>query len=86
MGCSNSAYRYSADEETYEAIADKAPLVAGMSDQVLIDEEKQVDLTLFSVNSQIYEFLDNEAEGEVGASIISLNAALDLAFQHSKSL
>ena len=84
MGCSNSAYRYSADEETYEAIADKAPLVAGMSDQVLIDEEKQVDLTLFSVNSQIYEFLDNEAEGEVGASIISLNAALDLAFQHSK--
>ena len=84
MGCSNSAYRYSAEEETYEAIADKAPLVAGMSDQVLIDEEKQVDLTLFSVNSQIYEFLDNEAEGEVGASIISLNAALDLAFQHSK--
>lgn len=84
MGCSNSASRYSADEETYEAIADKAPLVAGMSDQVLIDEEKQVDLTLFSVNSQIYEFLDNEAEGEVGASIISLNAALDLAFQHSK--
>ena len=84
MGCSNSAYRYSADEETYEAIADKAPLVAGMSEQVLIDEEKQVDLTLFSVNSQIYEFLDNEAEGEVGASIISLNAALDLAFQHSK--
>mgnify|MGYP001044426985 FL=1 len=84
MGCSNSAYRYSADEETYEAIADKAPLVAGMSDQVLIDEENQVDLTLFSVNSQIYEFLDNEAEGEVGASIISLNAALDLAFQHSK--
>ena len=84
MGCSNSAYRYSADEETYEAIADKAPLVAGMSEQVLIDEEKQVDLTLFSVNSQIYEFLDNEAEEEVGASIISLNAALDLAFQHSK--
>ncbi|HAT27763.1 MAG TPA: hypothetical protein DCS89_12160 [Gammaproteobacteria bacterium] len=84
VGCSNSAYRYSADEETYEAIADKAPLVAGMSDQVLIDEEKQVDLTLFSVNSQIYEFLDNEAEGEVGGSIISLNAALDLAFQHSK--
>jgi len=84
VGCSNSAYRYSADEETYEAIADKAPLVAGMSDQVLIDEENQVDLTLFSVNSQIYEFLDNEAEGEVGASIISLNAALDLAFQHSK--
>ena len=84
IGCSNSAYRDSADAETYGAIAAKAPLVAGMSDQVLIDEEKQVDLTSFQVNSQIYEFLDNEAEGEVGASIISLNAALDLAFQHSK--
>ena len=84
IGCGNSAYRNSADEETYGAIADKAPLVAGMSDQVLIDEEKQVDLTSFQVNNQIYDFLDDEAEGEVGASIISLNAALDLAFQHSK--
>ena len=84
IGCSNSAYRDSADAETYGAIAAKAPLVAGMSDQVLIDEEKQVDLTSFQVNNQIYDFLDDEAEGEVGASIISLNAALDLAFQHSK--
>ena len=84
IGCSNSAYRDSADGETYRAIAEKAPLVAGMSDQVLIDEEKRVDLTSFQVNNQSYEFLDNEAEGEVGASIISLNAALDLAFQHSK--
>jgi len=83
-GCSNGAYRDSADEETYGAIADKAPLVAGMSDQVLIDEERQVDLRSFQVNNQIYEFLDDEAEGEVGARIISLNAALDLAFQHSK--
>ena len=84
IGCSNSAYRDSADAETYGAIAAKAPLVAGMSDQVLIDEEKQVDLTAFQVNNQVYDFLDDEAEGEVGASIISLNAALDLAFQHSK--
>ena len=84
IGCSNGAYRDSADEETYGAIADKAPLVAGMSDQVLINEERQVDLSSFQVNNQSFEFLDNEAEGEVGASIISLNAALDLAFQHSK--
>lgn len=84
IGCSNSAYQDSADTETYGAIAEKAPLVAGMSDQVLIDEERQVDLTSFQVNNQLYDFLDNEAEEEVGASIISLNAALDLAFQHSK--
>ena len=84
IGCSNGAYRDSADEETYGAIADKAPLVAGMSDQVLINEERQVDLSSFQVNNLIYEFLDDEAEGEVGANIISLNAALDLAFQHSK--
>lgn len=84
MGCANSDYRDSADAESYRAIAEKAPLVAGMSDQVLIDEEKRVDLSSFQINNQIYEFLDNEAEGEVGARIISLNAALDLAFQHSK--
>lgn len=84
LGCASSDYRDSADVESYEAIAEKAGLVAGMSDQVIIDEEKQVDLEPFAINSLSFDFLDNEADSEIGAHIISLNGALDLSFQHSK--
>lgn len=84
LSCSSTAYKQGADDESYDAIADKANLVPGMSQQVLIDEEKVVDLTGFTVNQNSFEFLDNEADSEIGAQVISLNAALDLAFQHSK--
>ena len=84
LSCTNSAYQRSADDESYTAIADKTALVPGMTRQVVIDEERVVDLQPFSVNSQSYEFLDNEADSEIGASVLSLNAALDLAFRHSK--
>ncbi len=84
IACTTSAYKQSADQESYEAIAGKADLVPGMSQQVLIDEEKVVDLSDFSLNGDSFEFLDNEADSEIGAQIISLNAALDMAFQHSK--
>jgi outer membrane protein TolC len=84
LACTSASYRRSADAESYEAISAKSDLVPGMSDQVLVDEEKQVDLNAFEVNNDSFEFLDNEADSELGARILSLNAALDLAFQHSK--
>ncbi len=84
LGCSSASYKRSADSESYEAIEQKTALVPGMTEQVVIDEEKVVDLSAFPVNNQSFEFLDNEAESEVGARILSLNAALDLAFRHSQ--
>lgn len=84
MGCTNSAYKRSADQESYAVIADKSELVPGMSNQVTIDEEREIDLSQFPDNNGSFEFLDNEADSELGAQIISLNGALDLAFQHSK--
>lgn len=83
-GCTANSYKLDADEETYEAIADKTDLVPGMTEQVVIDAEKRVDLSGYPMNQDSFEFLDNEADSEVGAHILSLNAALDLAFEHSQ--
>ena len=85
LGCTANSYRQDADQETYEAIADKTNLVPGMTERIAIDEEKTVDLSGFPTNEESYEFLDNEADSEVGAHILSLNDALDLAFQHSQT-
>lgn len=82
--CTNNAYRRSADAEGYAAITDKAPLVPGMSAQIGIDEMTEVDLSGLPVNNEYFDFLDIEAQSEVGASVLSLNAALDLAFRHSR--
>ena len=82
--CTAASYQRSADEESYQVIAEKAGLVPGVSNQVVIDEDKLVDLSGFAINSDSFDFLDNEADSEVDARIVSLNDALNLAFQHSK--
>ncbi len=82
--CTTGYYKNDADEETYGAITGKSELVPGMTEQVVIDEENIIDLLPFSVNSNSFEFLDNEADSEIDAHIIGLDNALDLAFQHSK--
>jgi outer membrane protein TolC len=83
--CTAGYYREDADEETYDAIAGKAALVPGMSSQVDIDTDRHSpDLGLLPVNQQSFEFLDTEADSELGARIVSLNDALGLAFLYSK--
>ena len=84
VACSNTDYKRSADDETYAAIAGKSVLVPGMTEQVVVDNVAVADLSALPVNTDSYEFLDNEADSEIGAHIISLNTALDLAFQHSR--
>jgi len=84
VSCTANYYRIDADQETYEAIADKTNLVPGMTDRIGIDDEKTIDLSGLPTNEASYEFLDNEVDSEIGAHILSLNAALDLAFQHSQ--
>ena len=56
--CTSSDYRRDADDETYAAIAGKADLVPGMSSQIAVDEENQVELSPFRENIDSYEFLD----------------------------
>ena len=70
LGCTNNYYRQDADQESYEAIAEKTDLVPGMSANIGIDEERIVDLSGFPTNEDSFEFLDNEAASEVGAHIL----------------
>ena len=76
--------RNSADGETYAAIAGKADLVPGMTDQIMVDEERFVSLDGLPINPRSFEFLGDEAESEINSPILSLNEGLDLAFRHSK--
>ena len=82
--CSGNAYRESADSETYAAIAGKAGLVPGMTEQVAVDERKVVDLGGLPVNPLGFEFLGESAGSEINSRVLGLNDALDLAFRHGK--
>ena len=81
--CTNNAYEGRADSQSYAAIQSKSPLVPGMTAQILIDDEDVAVLDGFPTNQENYDFLALEASSEVGAKIIGLGAALDLAFQHN---
>ncbi len=83
-GCSTSSFKRSADEESYGAISEKTDFVPGMTSQVLLDEIGELNLEVFELNNLTFDFLDNEAESEIGASILTLTDALDIAFQRSK--
>ncbi len=86
-GCTSTYYRQSADNETYRAIGGKMSMVPGVSRQVDIDEAaavESVDLTAYRENQDSFEFLDNQADSELGARIVSLNDALELAFRYSR--
>ena len=82
--CASYSYKQSADNESYQAISIKSDQVPGMSQQVIVDEEKEVNLEAFAINEESFDFLDEEAASEIGSRILSLNSVLDLAFQHSK--
>jgi outer membrane protein TolC len=84
FGCTGTDYKRSADDETYAVIAEKSSAVPGMTEQVVIDETPEVTLAGLPVNTDSFEFLDTEADSEVGATILSLNQALDFAFRHSR--
>ncbi len=83
-GCTAAHYKQSADEETYQAIAGKSALVPGMTTDVQIDNQQLVVLDHFPENMQSWDFLGNLSESEVGAKVIPLEAALDLAFAHNR--
>jgi outer membrane protein TolC len=86
-GCTSGYYRQSADDESYQAIAAKMPMVSGVSRQVDIDEAasvESVDLSGYQQNQDSFEFLDAQADSELGAHIVSLNDALELAFLYSR--
>lgn len=83
-GCSTTRYRESADKEAYSILANKTPGVQGMIEDVNIDSHGVPSLEGLPVNETLVEFLGTEAQSEVGAYILSLEKALEIAYTYSR--
>ena len=83
--CTTNHYRKSADTEVYRTIQGKSSLVPGMSSVVSVDTGDSFNLEQYPLNTEVFDFLDTEAESEINARILSLTDALDLAFHYNKN-
>lgn len=83
-GCSTTHYKQSADTEVYNILAQKSPAVPGMVEDVDIEPAPAPELEGLPVNNEYRDFLGAEAPSEVGAYIISLERALEVAFKHNR--
>ncbi len=92
LGCSTMHHRESADREVYQLIAERTPEVPGMMPLFRIDP---VDLSLEDLPVVTEEpvavfegkpgkFLGKDGEAEVGAHILSLEKALEIAVKNSR--
>jgi len=84
-GCTAAHYRRSADKETYRAIAGKSSMVTNMDPHFTIEQTNTVDLTGLPVVAETNDFLGEAAAAEVGARILPLQQALELAVKRSRT-
>src|SRR6266545_2350584 len=84
-GCSTQHYRRSADKEAYGVIAQKAPRVKNMDEHFTIEQTDQLSLGDLPMGAPVEEFLGPDAEGEREARVISLEKALEIAVNHSRT-
>ena len=83
-GCTNAFYRKSADRVAYGAIAQKAPHVRNMDQHFTIRQTNAISLDVFPVTTNTADFLGQQGKREVGARVLRLDDALDLAVHHSR--
>ena len=84
-GCTANYYRKSADKSAYGAIQAKTPLVPDMDPHFTIEQTNQLSLEGLSVATNAPEFLGSDGEQEVGAHVVNLEQALDLAVKYNRS-
>ncbi len=84
-GCTSSHYRKSADKEAYRAIRAKSSLVTNMDSNFHIEQTNVLSLTRLPISTNVEEFLGPEGERERGARVLSLEDALGLAIDFSRS-
>ena len=84
-GCISTAQRKAgADKDVYRILEAKSPAVPGLIDDFDIEAAEPRLLDGFPVNEDRPEYLGPEVDGEVGAAIISLEEALEIAFTQSR--
>ncbi len=84
-GCTTNYYRKAADEAAYRAIKGKTPLVPDMDPRFTIEQTNTLSLDGLSVASEAPKFLGLDGEREVGAHIVNLEQALNLAVTFNRS-
>lgn len=84
-GCSTTQVREAADREVYKAIAEKTPAVPGMDPAFTIDPGEAASLEGLPSVTEEYDFLGVAKGSEVGAKVVSLEKALELAVKHNRS-
>jgi hypothetical protein len=83
--CGTAHYQKSADKTAAAVIADKGKAVPNMDPEFTIEEEKMQSLEHLPQVSQAEEAFGAESKMEIGARIINLEQALDLAVKHNRS-
>lgn len=84
-GCSTTQVREAADREVYKTIAEKAPAVPGMDPAFTIDPAEAATPEGLPSVAEEYDFLGEAKSSEVGAKVVSLEKALELAVKHNRS-
>ncbi len=85
LSCSTTHFRESADKEVYKIVEDKASDVPNMEPKFTIEPAPPPGLEGLPKVAEKDDALGELADSEVGASIISLEKALDLAVKHNRS-
>lgn len=84
IGCSTKHYERSANREAASLIAEKTPLVANMDAEFKLEKSNPADLTDLPKHDTIEPFLGSTGESELGARIISLEKAVELATSYNR--
>lgn len=83
--CSTTQYRERADREAYGIIEAKSPAVPGMPTTFTIDDVETDPLGELPKSTDTDEFLGEGGAFEIGAHVITLEEALRIAVQHSRT-
>ena len=83
-GCSTKHYERSANREAASLIAEKTPLVANMDSGFKLEKSDPTDLIDLPQHEMIEPFLGPTGESELGARIISLEKAVELATKYNR--
>ncbi|MDA7627968.1 TolC family protein [Verrucomicrobia bacterium] len=84
-GCSTKHYEVSANREAASLIAEKTPLVANMDADFNLEQLDPTDLIDLPKHEVLDNFLGATGQSELGASIVSLEKAVELATQYNRN-
>jgi outer membrane protein TolC len=85
VGCTSSHYRKSADKAAYGVIREKTPLVKNMDAVFSIEQTNSLSLGNLPGFTNAVDFFGSEGVTELGARILRLEDALEIAIHHSRN-